>query len=166
MPYISSYLRENVSNEAGVYPCTHEATTEMHPLIEFYMDGQRRQRSRVYVATQLFGCSNDVIFQSIMSESFIFISSLLDMRHFLAKRLYQVPEVLRVYGKFEHDVFYTWVVTDERDLEAQRLIYEIEDDLIERFPEFEFDFYTVYALGRDPDLLVDSTLALEKSGDA
>ena len=166
MPYISSYSRENVSNEAGVYPCIHKATTGMHPLIEFYMDGQRRQRSGLYTATELFGCNNDLIFQSQWTEQANFIWDLLDMRHFLASRLYQVPQVQKVYSKFEHDVFYTWVVTDERDLEAQRLIYEIEDELIERFPEFEFDFYTVYALGRDPDLLVDSTLALEKSGDA
>ena len=100
------------------------------------------------------------------SEPATFISSLLDMRHFLAEHLYQVPQVLKVFSKFEHDVFYTWVITDDRDLEAQEMIYKIEDELIERFPEFEFDFYTVYALGRDPELLVDSTLALEKPGDA
>lgn len=82
------------------------------------------------------------------------------MRHFIGERLYQVPQILRVYCQFEHDVFYTWVVLKEREIEVQQRIYEDEDDLIDRFPEFEFDFYTIYASGRDPDSLIENGSAL------
>lgn len=169
MLYLMSNTGEAISVGTEFDHCINELSTALYEVIDFYMDRPKKQRTRKDIPTTIFPCRNNFVFEPLMATETgpaTFISSLLDMRYFLAKRLYQVPQVLKIYSKFEHDIFYTWVVTDERDLEAQAVIYKIEDEMIERFPEFEFDFYTVYALGRDPDLLVDSTLALEKTGDA
>ncbi len=165
MPALSNYNRETIRDHTGAFFCFHETFSGVYPVSKVFIDRRKKNRPKKDQPAALSECSNELIFQSLRSDLSAFIISFLGMRDFLAKRLYQVPQVLKVYSKFEHDVFYTWVVTDERDLEAQRLVYDIEDELIEWFPEFEFDFYTVYALGRDPDLLVDSTLALEKPSD-
>jgi hypothetical protein len=66
--------------------------------------------------------------------------------------------VERVYSKYRSNVFYTWVVVEDRDQTALEKIYEREKAIIERFPEFEFDFYVLYRKGQSVDTMISGDI--------
>lgn len=66
------------------------------------------------------------------------------LNRFIASCLAGVEAVERVYSAYRGRVFYTWVVVPERDRETLREIYRRQRQVIDRFPEFEFDFYVLY----------------------
>ncbi len=84
------------------------------------------------------------------------------MKHYLAQNLYLIPGVLKVLSKLDKNIFFVWVIIQERNIDLQEKVYEVEDKLIEMFPEFEFDFYTIYSNGRDPDILINKRFAIDK----
>jgi len=82
------------------------------------------------------------------------------LNQFIAKGMSDLTQVERVYSKFDGQVFYTWIVIEQRDREVQKAVYEREQKIINRFPEYGFDFYVVYRSGADIDSLVSGEIEL------
>jgi hypothetical protein len=68
--------------------------------------------------------------------------------------------VERIYSKYRSNVFYTWVVVEDRDQTTLEKIYEREKAIIERFPEYEFDFYVLYRKGQSVDTMISGDIDL------
>jgi hypothetical protein len=66
----------------------------------------------------------------------------------------EVNKVERVYSNYKANVFYTWIVIEERDRAVQKAIYAREKQIIKRFSEMRFDFYIVYRSGADPETII------------
>ncbi|GMR23500.1 MAG: hypothetical protein BMS9Abin37_1934 [Acidobacteriota bacterium] len=103
-----------------------------------------------------------IIFDSL-SETILLYTNVLasictrstqSLNQHIADLMSVVPQVERVYSKYDGNTFYTWIVIEERDRDVQRAIYAIEKEIIGRFSEMCFDFYIIYRSGADIDSLV------------
>jgi len=135
--------------------CVHFFPSDILPQqTEFNMDRPRRQKIRHEQASILFNCKNiNRTDFGIVNDNAIgqFISSIYDMREYIKCQFLEMHDILKVHCKLEENIFYTWIAIEERDLELRQQIYQIEDEIIKKFPEYEFDFYTIYASGRNPE---------------
>ena len=82
------------------------------------------------------------------------------LNQFIAATMEPVDRVERIYSKNTTKVFYTWIVFKDRDEEALDTIYQLEEWIIDRFPEFEFDFYVIYRKEMPIDSLVSGNVEL------
>ena len=83
-----------------------------------------------------------------------------DIKGFIGVILGEVNGVNRVMCKHEGNILYTWVIINKRDLRIINKLYSMENNLIDIFPEFDFDFNTIYANGHDINSLIDTTSTL------
>jgi hypothetical protein len=63
-------------------------------------------------------------------------------------------------------VFYVWVIVNRFADDVRARIYDRQRAIIDEFSTFEFDFYIIAGLGRDPWELVSEsvTLAFQRHG--
>lgn len=122
----------------------------------------KQQRTRVETLSALicasFGEEHSAAFPPIPHTQ---ISSRThSLNQYIGSLLAQVSMVERVYSKYRSNVFYTWVVVEDRDQTSLEKIYEREKAIIERFPEFEFDFYVLYRKGQSVDTMISGDIDL------
>jgi hypothetical protein len=88
------------------------------------------------------------------------------LNEFLAFEISLVPEVEAVFTAFRNEVFYVWVIVSRFEQDVRARIYDRQRVIIDEFPTFEFDFYVIAGLGRDPWELVSEsvTLAFKRRG--
>ena len=142
---------------------TEAGSGQLNQLINITMDRRRKQLSGIFRTTSVQSYRNDLSFKYLLPTESKYISSLLEgMKHFLAQNLYLIPDVLKVLSKLDRNIYYVWVIIPGRNMDLQDKVYEVEDKLIGMFPEFEFDFYTIYSNGRDPDKLIDKRFTIDK----
>ena len=67
----------------------------------------------------------------------------------LAKDLASVPQVCHVLTEWVDGPLLVWIVVDNPEPSVRRRIYQKELGLIEGFPEIEFDFNLIPAMGRN-----------------
>lgn len=89
-----------------------------------------------------------------LTKETVHASSTDTLNVFIAERMSEVGKVERVYANYKAQIFYTWIVIEERDREVQKAIYEREKRIINRFSDMRFDFYIIYRSGEDPDTIV------------
>ncbi|MCK4578166.1 MAG: hypothetical protein KAU50_05205 [Candidatus Marinimicrobia bacterium] len=159
----------DTASTTGVEGCTpilittEAASGHLNRLINITTDRKRKQSSGIFRTTDVQSCRNELSLKYLLPTESKYISSLLeDMKHYLAQNLYLIPGVLKVLSKLDKNIFFVWVIIQERNIDLQEKVYEVEDKLIEMFPEFEFDFYTIYSNGRDPDILINKRFAIDK----
>jgi len=78
-----------------------------------------------------------------------------DLKEYIGDQIGKSDGVLRVYSRFNNNVLSCWIIIKKRDRNILESIYTIEDDIIERFFDCEFDFHTKYANGRDIDSIIN-----------
>jgi len=78
-----------------------------------------------------------------------------DLKEYIGDQIGKSDGVLRVYSRFNNNVLSSWIIIKKRDRNILESIYTIEDDIIERFFDCEFDFHTKYANGRDIDSIIN-----------
>lgn len=88
------------------------------------------------------------------------------LNEFIGFEISLVPEVETVFTAFRNQVFYVWVIVNRFAADVRTSIYDRQRAIIDEFPTFEFDFYIIAGLGRDPwDLVSESvTLAFQRRG--
>ena len=88
------------------------------------------------------------------------------LNEFIAFEISLVPEVEAVFTAFRNQVFYVWVIVSRFEDDVRAKIYDRQRAIIDEFSTFEFDFYIIAGLGRDPwDLVSESvTLAFQRRG--
>jgi hypothetical protein len=79
---------------------------------------------------------------------------------FIAFEISLVPEVEAVFTAFRNEVFYVWVIVSRFAADVTARIYDRQRAIIDEFPTFEFDFYIIAGLGRDPWDLVSESVKL------
>jgi hypothetical protein len=82
------------------------------------------------------------------------------LKEFIALELSSAAEVEYVFCAFRNNVFYVWVLLDRFENEVRERIYEREELIIDEFPMFEFDFYLISRMGREPGELVSESIEL------
>lgn len=82
------------------------------------------------------------------------------LKEFIALELSSVAEVEYVFSAFRNKVFYVWVLLNRFENEVRERIYDREGLVIDEFPMFEFDFYLISRMGRDPGELVSESIEL------
>lgn len=103
--------------------------------------------------------SDNLIFQSdeVTSPLEVWTSRL---KEFIAIELSGVGEIEYVFSAFRNSVFYVWILLDRFEHEVREKIYGREALIIDEFPMFEFDFYLISRMGRDPRELVSESIEL------
>jgi len=88
------------------------------------------------------------------------------LNEFIAFEISLAPEVEAVFTAFRNEVFYVWVIVSRFADDVRATIYDRQRAIIDEFRTFEFDFYIIAGLGRDPwDLVSESvTLAFQRRG--
>jgi hypothetical protein len=88
------------------------------------------------------------------------------LNEFIGFEISLVPEVEAVFTAFRNEVFYVWVIVNRFAEDVTAKIYDRQRAIIDEFPTFEFDFYIIAGLGRDPWELVSESvrLAFERRG--
>lgn len=81
--------------------------------------------------------------------------SVSDLKEYIGDKIGQSDGVLRIYSRFNNNVLSCWIIIEKRDRKILETIYSIEDNIIERFFDCEFDFHTKYANGRDIDSIIN-----------
>ena len=79
---------------------------------------------------------------------------------YIGNLMSEVSLVERVYSAYRNHVSYTWIVIETRDQDALQQIYQREKAIIERFPEFEFDFYVLYRGGQSIESMISGEVEL------
>ncbi len=87
------------------------------------------------------------------------------MCKYIAKTIREVPEVNLIYGKMEDANIYIITLLDEYDKEARRSVYRYQREILNNFPEFNFDFYVVAMNGQKPESMVSDLISLYKRED-
>ncbi len=82
------------------------------------------------------------------------------LNEFIAYEISMVPEVETVFTAFRNGVFYVWVIVNRFERDVRERIYERQRAVIDEFLNFEFDFYIIAGLGRDPWELVSESVTL------
>jgi hypothetical protein len=82
------------------------------------------------------------------------------LNEFIALELSAVEEVEYVFTAFRNNVFYVWVLLDRFEAQVRNRIYEIEMEVIDEFPMFEFDFYLIAGGGNDSRELISGSIEL------
>ena len=67
----------------------------------------------------------------------------------MAAALKHIPQVLKAYYSFDDGVFSSWIVINPYEVSVRRAVFEIQQSIMERNPDIEFDFYTVAASKED-----------------
>lgn len=80
------------------------------------------------------------------------------LNEFIALELSAVEEVEYVFTAFRNNVFYIWVLLDRFEAQVRNKIYEIEMEVIDEFPMFEFDFYLIASGGNDARELISGSI--------
>ncbi len=78
----------------------------------------------------------------------------INMSEYIAELLSEEPIVECVYGKWERDAFYIMTFIKTLDRQARRRIYSKQQDIMNRFPKFTFDFYVIALDGNDVSSLI------------
>jgi len=88
------------------------------------------------------------------------------LNEFIAFEISLVSEVEAVFTAFRNEVFYVWVIVNRFADDVRARIYDRQRAIIDEFSTFEFDFYIIAGLGRDPWELVSEsvTLAFQRHG--
>jgi hypothetical protein len=88
------------------------------------------------------------------------------LNEFIGFEISLVPEVETVFTAFRNQVFYVWVIVSRFEEDVRAKIYDRQRAIIDEFSTFEFDFYIIAGLGRDPWELVSEsvTLAFQRRG--
>lgn len=69
----------------------------------------------------------------------------------LAEDLAVIPQVRHVLTEWIDGPLRVWIAVDDPNPAVRRQIYQKELDLINGFPEVDFDFNLIPAMDRDPD---------------
>lgn len=88
------------------------------------------------------------------------------LNEFIAFEISLVSKVEAVFTAFRNEVFCVWVIVNRFADNVRARIYDRQRAIIDEFPTFEFDFYIIAGLGRDPWELVSEsvTLAFQRHG--
>lgn len=76
-----------------------------------------------------------------------------DLEAALARDLSLVREIRHVLAERADGSLLVWIALDNPVREVRERVFKKELDLIENFPEVEFDFNVVPTMGRGPDLI-------------
>lgn len=74
----------------------------------------------------------------------------------LAQALSQIPEVEYVLLTKEETFLNVWTVIDKLDRSVRHQIYDIEFDIMGKFPELHFDFHAIARRGRPAQTMLPS----------
>lgn len=107
----------------------------------------------------LFSDSGNILLQTDESTLPIAVQTK-RLKEFIALELSSVDEVEYVFSALRNNVFYIWVLLDRFESEVRGRIYRREELIIDEFPMFEFDFYLISRMGRDPGELVSESIEL------
>jgi hypothetical protein len=83
----------------------------------------------------------------------------------LAAALKHIPEVVDAYYSFGDGVFSSWIVVDPYELNVRRAVFEVQQSILDRNRDIEFDFYTVAASNEDDPnkpLFSDASIAYSR----
>ncbi len=72
----------------------------------------------------------------------------------LGKDLGSIPQVRYVLTEWVEGPLLVWIAVDNPEASVRKKIYQKELDLIDAFPDIEFDFNLLAASGRSADELV------------
>lgn len=83
----------------------------------------------------------------------------------LAAALKHIPQVEDAYYSFGDGVFSSWIVVNPYELNVRRAVFEVQQSIMDRNPDIEFDFFTV-AASKDDDagkpLFSDASIAYSR----
>ena len=83
----------------------------------------------------------------------------------LAKDLGSVPQVRHVLTERGNSSLLVWIAVDDPQPHVRRRIYQQELALIEGFPEVDFDFYLIPAMGRGAEeIATEARLVYSREG--
>lgn len=81
-----------------------------------------------------------------------------DIKKFIGITLGEINAVKRVLCRYEGNILYTWTIIKKRNLKVLNQLYVKENKLIDLFPEFDFDFYSIYANGHNIESLLNTSI--------
>jgi len=116
------------------------------------------QSSEPLVMIPVFGPEHQFKVQARTAPLTSIVTIALD--EFIAFEISLVPEVEAVFTAFRNEVFYVWVIVSRFAADVTARIYDRQRAIIDEFPTFEFDFYIIAGLGRDPWDLVSESVKL------
>lgn len=143
--YSTSYFAQKLTNEAIISEQSSESYgCGAYELVVWRGKKQKIKTRCVSSVISWFpveGAEFDETRTADMRESTSHTHSL---NKFIAARMADILAVERVYSAYRARVFYTWIILPDREQMTLREIYTRQQEIIDRFPEFEFDFYVLY----------------------
>ena len=85
-----------------------------------------------------------------------------DLETALGNNFGSVPQVLHVLTERVDGPLVVWIALDDANSDVRNRIYQKELDLMDRFPEIEFDFNLIPALGRRVEELATGVASRRK----
>ena len=82
------------------------------------------------------------------------------LNEFIGFELSMEPEVTRIYTAFRGSVFYVWTLLDNFETRIREAVYAREQEIIDEFPMFDFDFYLVVADDQDAESMISGPVDL------
>ena len=85
------------------------------------------------------------------------------LRTALARILGLVPQVRHVMAETAEGVTVVWIAVDDPQPDVRRAIYQKELEIIDAFPDVDFDFNLVPSMGRPPaDIVTDAAVVYSR----
>lgn len=98
-----------------------------------------------------FGSESPVMVDIVQEENLLdnlMFSRLSGLMALIAEKIGQLPEVKYIFSNYEGNQIHIWTIIDDLDRAAREKIYQIEADIIETAPYFDFDFQVIARMNR------------------